>query len=83
MNGNGDPSNHNNNNRSNKLENGTNNASSSNKTEDGTNTPNSLMTENKKAQRERSYAIDKQIEAESKKYRKECKILLLGESSFT
>ncbi|KAK9896138.1 heterotrimeric G-protein alpha subunit (G-alpha, GPA3) [Cystobasidium minutum MCA 4210] len=34
--------------------------------------------ENKKAQRERSYAIDKQIEEDSKKYRKECKILLLG-----
>lgn len=37
------------------------------------------MIENKKAQRERSYAIDKQIEEDSKKYRKECKILLLGE----
>lgn len=37
------------------------------------------MMENKKAQRERSYAIDKQIEEDSKKYRKECKILLLGE----
>lgn len=38
------------------------------------------MTENKKAQRERSYLIDKQIEEDSKRYRKECKILLLGES---
>lgn len=36
------------------------------------------MIENKRAQRERSYAIDKQIEEDSKKYRKECKILLLG-----
>lgn len=32
----------------------------------------------KKDQRERSYQIDKQIEEDSKKYRKECKILLLG-----
>lgn len=47
-------------------------------------TPNSTSTmpENKKAQRERSYAIDKQIEEDSKKYRKECKILLLGEFKF-
>lgn len=37
-------------------------------------------SENKKDQRERSYQIDKQIEEDSKKYRKECKILLLGES---
>ncbi|KAL7004851.1 Guanine nucleotide-binding protein alpha-2 subunit [Cystobasidiomycetes sp. EMM_F5] len=35
-------------------------------------------SENKKDQRERSYQIDKQIEEDSKKYRKECKILLLG-----
>lgn len=35
--------------------------------------------ENKREQRDRSYAIDKQIEEDSKKYRKECKILLLGE----
>lgn len=37
--------------------------------------------ENKRELRDRSYAIDKQIEEDSKKYRKECKILLLGASS--
>lgn len=31
-----------------------------------------------KAQRDRSYAIDKQIEEDSRKFKKECKILLLG-----
>lgn len=40
------------------------------------------MMENKRANRERSVAIDKQIEEDSKKYRKECKILLLGELLF-
>jgi len=34
--------------------------------------------DNKREQRDRSYQIDKQIEEDSKKYRKECKILLLG-----
>lgn len=29
--------------------------------------------------RDRSYAIDKQIEEDSRKFKKECKILLLGE----
>lgn len=38
----------------------------------------SSQVESKRDQRERSYAIDKQIEEDSKKYRKECKILLLG-----
>jgi len=32
-----------------------------------------------RAQRDRSYAIDKLIEEDSKKFKKECKILLLGE----
>lgn len=31
-----------------------------------------------KGDRDRSYAIDKQIEEDSKKFQKECKILLLG-----
>ena len=34
--------------------------------------------QNKREQRDRSYQIDKQIEEDSKKYRRECKILLLG-----
>lgn len=38
--------------------------------------------ENKREQRDRSYQIDKQIEEDSKKYRKECKILLLGKCFF-
>jgi hypothetical protein len=33
-----------------------------------------------KGDRDRSYAIDKQIEEDSKKFQKECKILLLGSS---
>ena len=33
-----------------------------------------------RAQRDRSYAIDKLIEEDSKKFKKECKILLLGQS---
>ena len=37
--------------------------------------------DNKREQRDRSYQIDKQIEEDSKKYRKECKILLLGQST--
>ena len=39
--------------------------------------------DNKREQRDRSYQIDKQIEEDSKKYRKECKILLLGQYSLT
>lgn len=35
-----------------------------------------------RAQRDRSYAIDKLIEEDSKKFKKECKILLLGELRF-
>ena len=34
--------------------------------------------DSKREQRDRSYQIDKQIEEDSRKYRKECKILLLG-----
>jgi hypothetical protein len=41
-------------------------------------TPSANMSENKREQRDRSNQIDKQIEEDSKKYRKECKILLLG-----
>jgi hypothetical protein len=84
LNGSNDPNgNNNNNNRSNKTnksEGGGSHlpSSSSNNKEDG-NYPNTPMTETKRAQRERSYAIDKQIEEDSKRYRKECKILLLGE----
>lgn len=33
-----------------------------------------------KGDRDRSYQIDKQIEEDSKKFQKECKILLLGAS---
>lgn len=33
-----------------------------------------------KGERDRSYEIDKQIEEDSRKFKKECKILLLGES---
>jgi hypothetical protein len=36
------------------------------------------MSVEEKAERERSMAIDKQIEEDSKRFRKECKILLLG-----
>lgn len=34
-----------------------------------------------KGAKERSVAIDRQIEEDSRKFKKECKILLLGESS--
>lgn len=34
-----------------------------------------------KNQKDRSYAIDKQIEEDSRKFKKECKILLLGKPS--
>lgn len=36
------------------------------------------MSTEGKAEKERSLAIDKQIEEDSRKFRKECKILLLG-----
>lgn len=36
------------------------------------------MSAEEKAERERSLAIDKQIEEDSRRFRKECKILLLG-----
>jgi hypothetical protein len=35
-----------------------------------------------KAEKERSDEIDRQIEEDSKKFRKECKILLLGTRNF-
>lgn len=46
--------------------------------EEAATSSNPEMQENKRTQKERSHAIDKQIEEDSKKYRKECKILLLG-----
>jgi len=36
---------------------------------------------NARTDRDRSHAIDRQIEEDSRKYRKECKILLLGPSN--
>jgi guanine nucleotide-binding protein subunit alpha len=41
--------------------------------------PDNFAIQPTKAQRDRSYAIDKQIEEDSRKFKKECKILLLGE----
>lgn len=41
---------------------------------------NCFSSGDEKDARERSYAIDKQIEEDSRKFKKECKILLLGES---
>lgn len=38
------------------------------------------MSVEEKADKERSVAIDKQIEEDSRRFRKECKILLLGPS---
>jgi guanine nucleotide-binding protein G(i) subunit alpha len=41
----------------------------------------SCMSVEEKADKERSVAIDKQIEEDSRRFRKECKILLLGASA--
>ena len=38
-----------------------------------------MSTENSAPDRNRSNAIDRQLEDEQKKFKKECKILLLGE----
>lgn len=40
---------------------------------------NCFSSNEEKEARERSYAIDKQLEEDSRKFKKECKILLLGE----